>query len=182
MQSYINLMNTGQSKVLPGKKIHITSYEIAKKLAPQFLPSGIKIAICDESHYLKSHKSKRSEALVPILTRMKRLILLSGTPMLARPIELFNSLKMLRPDIFNNLFTFVNRYCDPKEGPFGPDWSGAAHTKELHYILEDKIMIRRLKKQVLAELPPKLRQKVPVTTDTKIVRQIAHILQRNLSD
>jgi len=146
MAAYISLMNTGASKVLPGKKIHITSYEIATKLAPQFLPSGINTAICDESHYLKSHKSKRSEALVPILTRMKRLILLSGTPMLARPIELFNSLKMLRPDVFNNLFTFVNRYCDPKEGPYGPDWSGAAHTKELHYVLEDKIMIRRLKR------------------------------------
>ncbi len=102
--------------------------------------------------------------------------------MLARPIELFNPLKMLRPDIFNNLFTFVNRYCDPKEGQYGPDWSGAAHTKELHYILEEKIMIRRLKKNVLSELPPKLRQKVPVATDSKIVRQIAHILKRNLSD
>jgi SWI/SNF-related matrix-associated actin-dependent regulator 1 of chromatin subfamily A len=34
MAAYINVMNTGQSKVLPGKKIHITSYEIATKLAP----------------------------------------------------------------------------------------------------------------------------------------------------
>ena len=42
--------------------------------------------------------------------------------------------------------------------------------KELHYVLEDKIMIRRLKKNVLSELPPKLRQKVPVATDIKIVR------------
>ena len=88
---------------------------------------------------------------MPILTRMKRLILLSGTPMLARPVELFNSLKMLRPDVFKDFFEYVNRYCDPKEGAFGPDYSGAAHTKELHYILEDKVMIRRLKKNVLSE-------------------------------
>lgn len=64
----------------------------------------------------------------------------------------------------------MNRYCDPKEGQYGSDYSGAAHTKELHYILEDKIMIRRLKKHVLSELPPKLRQKIVVSTDSKIVR------------
>ena len=118
--------------------------------------------ICDGSHYLKSHSSKRSQSLVPILTRMKRLLLLSGTPMLARPVELFNSLKMLRPDIFNDFFAFVNRYCDPKEGQYGADYSGATNTGELHYLLSEKMMIRRLKKQVLTQLPPKLRQKVPV--------------------
>jgi SWI/SNF-related matrix-associated actin-dependent regulator 1 of chromatin subfamily A len=51
----------------------------------------------------------------------------------------------------------VNRYCDPKEGPYGWEYAGAAHTKELHFLLENKIMIRRLKKNVLNELPPKLR-------------------------
>ena len=78
---------------------------------------------------------------------MKRLMLLSGTPMLARPVELYNSLRLLRPDVFNDYFAFVNRYCDPKDNPYGgKDYSGAAHTTELHYLLEDKIMIRRLKK------------------------------------
>ena len=140
------------------------------------------MAICDEAHYLKGHNSKRSQSLVPVLTRIKRLILLSGTPMLARPVELFNCLKMLRPDIFTNFFEYVNRYCDPKEGPYGNDYSGASHTKELHHILEDKIMIRRLKKTVLSELPPKLRQKIAVSTDSKVVRQISHILKRNLNN
>jgi hypothetical protein len=43
-------------------------------------------------------------------------------------------------------------------------------------------MIRRLKKNVLNELPPKLRQKIPVSTDSKVVRQISHILKRNLNN
>jgi len=148
------------------------SYEIATKLYYQFLKRGIKVAICDEAHYLKSNTSKRSQSLVPILTRMKRLILLSGTPMLARPVELFNSLRMLRPDIFNDFHKFVNRYCDPKEGLYGKDFSGAAHSRELHYVLEDKIMIRRLKKNVLKDLPPKIRTKITVECDSKILRQI----------
>jgi SWI/SNF-related matrix-associated actin-dependent regulator 1 of chromatin subfamily A len=77
--------------------------------------------------------------------------------MLARPSELFNLLKMLRPDIFNSFYEYANRYCNPKEGPYGMDYSGAANTRELHYMLEGKVMIRRLKKDVLKELPPKIR-------------------------
>lgn len=94
---------------------------------------------------------------MPVLSRSKRLILLSGTPMLARPCELFNLLRMLRPDIFGNFFDFGNRYCNPKEGPYGMDYSGASNTRELHYLLDNKIMIRRLKKDVLKDLPPKMR-------------------------
>jgi len=88
---------------------------------------------------------------------MKRLLLLSGTPILARPCELFNLLRMLRPDIFNNFFQFADRYCNPKETQYGMDYSGAANIRELHYLLENKIMVRRLKKDVLKELPPKIR-------------------------
>jgi len=88
---------------------------------------------------------------------MKRLMLLSGTPMLARPIEMFNHLRMLRPDIFNNYFSFADRYCDPKEGAYGKDYSGSSNVRELHLSLAKRLMIRRLKKDVLKDLPPKLR-------------------------
>ena len=113
---------------------------------------------------------------------MKRLILLSGTPILARPVELYTSLQMLRPDIFNNFYNYTHRYCDPVEGKYGMDYTGADHTKELHYLLMDKIMIRRLKKHVLSELPPKLRQKVIVTTNPKVLRDITMILDRDFKD
>jgi len=129
--------------------IHIMSYEIATKLSYLFL-KVCRTAILDEAHYLKSNSSKRSQNLIPVLTRMKRLMLLSGTPMLARPVELYNSLRLLRPDIFNDYNSFVNRYCDPKDNPYGgKDTSGAANIQELHYLLAEKVMIRRLKKDVL---------------------------------
>jgi SNF2 family DNA or RNA helicase len=43
-------------------------------------------------------------------------------------------------------------------------------------------MIRRLKKDVLKQLPPKIRTKVNVATDSKIRRQIAFILKRDLNN
>ena len=39
--------------------------------------------------------------------------------------------------------------------------SGASNLDELQSILRDKVMIRRLKKDVLTQLPPKQRQRIP---------------------
>jgi SNF2 family DNA or RNA helicase len=64
------------------------------------------MAIADEVHYLKSQKSKRSKLLLPIFQNSKRCILISGTPILARPEEAFNILSILRPDIFTSFNEF----------------------------------------------------------------------------
>ncbi len=98
--------------------------------------------------------------LIPILKRFKRVLLLTGTPMLGRPAELFNLLKVLRPDLFNYFMEFGLRYTQPKQSTYGVDWTGSSNTRELHLLLEKSMMIRRLKSEVLQELPAKRRQKV----------------------
>ena len=60
----------------------------------------IKIVITDEAHFLKSYNSRRSKAILPFLKARKHVILLTGTPILAKPKELFNLLSIIRPDIF----------------------------------------------------------------------------------
>ena len=72
-----------------------------------------KVAIVDEAHSLKSYSSQRSLALVPILQNIKRIFLLTGTPVLSRPSEVFNILSIIRPDIFKTFWSFGDRYCDP---------------------------------------------------------------------
>jgi SWI/SNF-related matrix-associated actin-dependent regulator of chromatin subfamily A-like protein 1 len=49
------------------------------------------------------------------------------------------------------------------------DYSGVSNLRELHFLLEGKIMIRRLKKDVLKELPPKIRQKITVKCNKQIL-------------
>ena len=85
---------------------------------------NFKVVIVDEAHYLKSRESKRSQHLLPIIMRCKRIMLLSGTPMLGRPNEIYNLLKILRPDVFRSFKEFGTRYCNPKETIFGVDWTG----------------------------------------------------------
>jgi SWI/SNF-related matrix-associated actin-dependent regulator 1 of chromatin subfamily A len=71
-----------------------------------------------------------------VLMKSKRILLLSGTPILARPIEIYNLVRILRPDIFHSFKSFGMRYCNPKDSHFGVDWSGSINKRELHYLLE----------------------------------------------
>ena len=73
---------------------------------------------------------------------------------------MYTLLSILRPDVFNNFFEFGNRYCDPKQlsnKSYCILYDGCSNTKELNYILNRNLMIRRLKKDVLTELPSKTR-------------------------
>ena len=58
------------------------------------------------------------------------------------------------------------------------DYEGASNTKELHHMLSRNLMIRRLKKDVLKELPSKRRQKFSVQVDPKVVKEIQAILSK----
>jgi SWI/SNF-related matrix-associated actin-dependent regulator 1 of chromatin subfamily A len=52
---------------------------------------------------------------------------------------------------------FGVRYCEGKQDRFGWNFSGSCHLEELRVILDEKIMIRRLKANVLDQLPTKMR-------------------------
>jgi SNF2 family DNA or RNA helicase len=65
----------------------------------------------DESHFLKSGKAKRTLALLPLLQSAARTILLSGTPALSRPAELFTQIQAVSPKLFANFAQYGKRYC-----------------------------------------------------------------------
>uniref|UniRef100_A0A803M5D1 SWI/SNF-related matrix-associated actin-dependent regulator of chromatin subfamily A-like protein 1 n=1 Tax=Chenopodium quinoa TaxID=63459 RepID=A0A803M5D1_CHEQI len=96
-------------------------------------------------------------------------ILLSGTPALSRPIELFKQLESLYPSVYKNVHDYGNRYC--RGGVFGL-YQGSSNHEELHNLMKATLMIRRLKKDVLYELPVKRRQQVFLDLAEKDLRQI----------
>ena len=170
----IQIFKSGKDLFKCGEKFYIMSYDLTIKLEQKIKDKNFNFIIADEAHYLKSPEAKRTKCLLPIIQRSKRVLLLTGTPILSRPVELYPLLTMLRPDLFHNFNIFGYRYCDPKKNFFGTDWTGSSCAKELNYILKN-IMIRRLKKDVINQLPPKKRQKVEIPTDSKIIKQIAAI-------
>lgn len=89
---------------------------------------------------------------------MKRIILLSGTPALSRPNELFTQLCLIDDKFFGDFFEYSKRYCDGKTTNFGWDSSGKSNLAELEIVLSKKFMIRRTKNDVLQSLPSKTRE------------------------
>eukprot|EP00960_Hanusia_phi_P032149 749710-Hanusia_phi.AAC.2 len=140
--------------------VTVISYDLFCKFAPEISAMNFKVMIADESHYLKNPNAKRSKTILPYIRSARRAILLTGTPALSRPVELFNLLNSLHPRLFNNFLEFAHRYCDARQGPFGLETSGASNLEELHVLLDQHSMVRRLKKDVLTQLPSKRRQKI----------------------
>uniref|UniRef100_A0A3B3SKA1 Zinc finger RANBP2-type containing 3 n=1 Tax=Paramormyrops kingsleyae TaxID=1676925 RepID=A0A3B3SKA1_9TELE len=122
------------------------------------------VVLVDESHYLKSRQAARTRLLVPLIRKAQRALLLTGTPALGRPEELFMQIDALYPRQFGTWSEYAKQYCNAHYRFFGSrrqwDCRGASHLDELHRRLAE-VMIRRLKAQVLTQLPPKIRQRIP---------------------
>jgi len=119
------------------------------------------LVIVDEAHYVKENKSKRTKIVLQICKLIKRVILLSGTLMPNRPKELITPITAIgKIDQFGSAWDFLNRYCNPTFNSFGNgktfiNYDGAANIPELKSKI-DKFMIRRLKTEVLNDLPDKM--------------------------
>ncbi|KQK15029.1 SWI/SNF-related matrix-associated actin-dependent regulator of chromatin subfamily A-like protein 1 [Brachypodium distachyon] len=148
---------------------NVISYDVIPKIQSTLLDLDFKIVIADESHFLKNAQAKRTIASLPVLQKAQYVVLLSGTPALSRPIELFTQLQALYPNVYKNVNEYGNRYC--KGGFFGM-YQGASNHEELHNLMKATVMIRRLKKDVLSELPVKRRQQVFLDLSEKEMKHI----------
>jgi len=144
------------------EKIIIINYDILHDWLSVLKIANPKLVILDEMHYIKSNSTKRTKATKLLTKGVDHVIALSGTPIINRPIEAFNTLKILNPDLFPDYWNFTRRYCNRKHNGFGWDVSGHANERELHQKLVSTLMIRRLKKDVLKELPDKIYSHIPI--------------------
>ncbi|KAM6349120.1 SWI/SNF-related matrix-associated actin-dependent regulator of chromatin subfamily A-like protein 1 isoform 2-T4 [Alca torda] len=129
-------------------------------------PSSVRFTWAeDESHFLKNMKTARCRAAMPLLKAARRVILLSGTPAMSRPAELYTQIAAVQPAFFPQFHSFGLRYCDAKKMPWGWDYSGSSNLTELKILLKESIMIRRLKSDVLSQLPAKQRKMVVVAPE-----------------
>ncbi|GFH58462.1 hypothetical protein CTEN210_14938 [Chaetoceros tenuissimus] len=157
--SEINVMISSSDPMLkPNTRVVVLSYGLVANLAKKELltPGSFKCVIVDESHMLKNKKSKRTMSVMPLLKSAKRVVMLSGTPAFSRPQELFPQLNALGEhkgwwadeEEFNSKYT-VDKYSDPSFA-------------ELHTLLTSTVMIRRLKNDILKDMPSKLRENVHI--------------------
>ena len=135
---------------------------MVQRLRSDLLRRAWGLVIVDESHTLRTPMS-RSEALqtstiVKLLQGVARVVLLSGTPSPTRPLDLFLQCHTLKPGLLGrDKYDFIRSYCHVQRQPyFSVGRCKRAH--ELNLLLCENVMIRRLKIDVMKELPPKVKK------------------------
>lgn len=163
---------------------YIANYDIAdrERVEKEILAYMPTTLIMDEAHYIKNGTAIRSKAAVKYAKLATNVFLLTGTPILNRPIELFNLLKAIDHPIAASKsawFSYARRYCggfmrefwrnvrDPRTGQYERrkvqflDTSGATHLDELAQKLGE-VYLRRTKEILGDKLPQKIIDNVPV--------------------
>jgi len=144
----------GRSAVALQADITILNYENVAAHRAALTRIGPRALVVDESHYVKNPQAKRTravrrlaESVVPDGLRLA----LSGTPVLNRADELVSQLRVIgRLEEFGSGAQFARRF------------RGELSEERLHWHLRRSCFVRRLKSEVLPQLPAKRQVVVPV--------------------
>jgi SWI/SNF-related matrix-associated actin-dependent regulator 1 of chromatin subfamily A len=180
----IHVIKKGSQK--PKGIVTICSYDYCfkrKEWLSQYL--GVRgLLIVDEAHAMKNSETNRGAALIELSHAAKRSILISGTPFLNRPIEIWSLLYALNPlhEKWREYNTFAEKYCEGKLIKMNNktifDVSGASNMEEFHDLIRDELMVRRLKTDdgVLDQLPEKRRVTQYLEPDKNFSKDLAKIV------
>ena len=154
---------------------YITNYERVDKYLDDMKAKDWDCVILDECHMVKNPNAKRTAATLSL--RGKKKIALSGTPLENRPIELWPILSWLGINRALSYDAFGRQYCGgylrkqfykdrsgKARSRFIKDYSGASNLDGLRALMGSRT-VRRLKKDVLTQLPPKTRTIIPIIAD-----------------
>ena len=167
--SSIQSIDSGKDVIEPGKEFYIVNYDLLRKHEQGLLDIGASVVILDEATYVKERKSQRTKATLKIAKNSPHVLALSGTPILNKPIEFFNILNLIAPKVFKSQWQFGHQFCGMEHNVYGFSYSGATNTELLNFLLKS-IMIRRDKREVLKDLPPKRREFKYIGIPNKIIR------------
>ena len=170
---------------VPGRDeadVVIVNYDRLAKLSQSLYSERWALVVYDEAHYLKSPDAARTRAAYGEDGRSgiaaKKYVLLTGTPIMNRPIELWTHLKRFCSDHLGaDWMAYAARYCAAQRrkvarGKFVWDVTGASNTEELGAVLRATIMVRRTKADVLDQLPSKRRRLLALAPDTAQAKRL----------
>lgn len=113
--SYIKNSNDSPHVLVIGYEMFVRNPEAAR---------GREMLVCDEAHYCANPQTARTKAVFQLARRVKRLVLLTGTPMKNRPSDLYCLIKMVQTDTaftekFRTYSMFQNYFMNSKVERFG---------------------------------------------------------------
>jgi hypothetical protein len=156
---------SGRSAVPPRADLTIVNYEIVADHRSALLRARPRALVLDESHYCKNPRAKRTKAvrqLADALPDDGLKLALSGTPVTNGPAEIVPQLRILgRLEEFGSGARLERRF------------KGNGGEERLHWHLRRSCFVRRLKKDVLPQLPAKRRVVVPVALTNETEYRLA---------
>ena len=150
---------SGTGKAIPKADITVLNYEIVHAHRERLHISRPKALVLDESHYVKNPAAKRTRAVRKLAENLPEGALklcLTGTPVMNHPDELISQLRIIgRLEEFGSGARFKRRF------------QGAGAEERIHWHLRRTCFVRRLKKDVLPQLPEKRQVIVPVALENE---------------
>jgi SWI/SNF-related matrix-associated actin-dependent regulator of chromatin subfamily A-like protein 1 len=150
---------SGTSVTSAEADITVINYEIVHAHRVRLALRKPRALVLDESHYVKNPRAKRSQAvrrLAEALPADALRLALTGTPVMNHPDELISQLRILgRLSEFGSGARFSRRF------------QGAGAEERIHWHLRRTCFVRRLKADVLPQLPAKRQVVLPVALDNE---------------
>ena len=120
--------------------------------------SEFELVVLDEAHMVSNAQAQRTKIINSYVKTIKRVWLLTGTPMTSRPMNYYNLLNIIESPVAQNWMAYAIRYCQGYQFTAGNRkvWNvtGASNLEELRDRTSKQIL-RRLKEEVL-DLPDKI--------------------------
>jgi len=138
------------------KKVDIilTTYGTIRNDIENLLEHKFDLLILDESQNIKNINSQTTKAV--LLLNAKKRVALSGTPIENNLLELYSLFRFLNPEMFGSVQRFTNSYILPIQ-----KYSDTSTIEELKKKIYP-FLLRRVKKEVLEDLPDKIEKLVYV--------------------
>lgn len=139
----------------------ITSYESVRNDIAELSRLNFLYVVLDEGHVIKNPKTKLTQAVKQL--RAQHRLLLSGTPIQNNVLELWSLFDFLMPGFLGSERVFNDRFSKPiladRDGKATPkEREAAAAALEALHKQVLPFLLRRLKEDVLKDLPPKIIQ------------------------
>jgi superfamily II DNA or RNA helicase len=135
---------------IPGHDLIITSYSLLRRDAEQYGGIEFDTIVLDEAQHIKNRQTQNAQAVKA--TRARHRLVLTGTPLENSVLDLWSIFDFLMPGYLGSAGDFRERY----EVAIARDKNSAAQERLARRVRP--FMLRRLKRDVAAELPEKLEQ------------------------
>ena len=149
-------------------------HDIKDKDNSLFSQSNFELVILDEAHMISNSQAQRTKIINNFVKQIKRVWLLTGTPMTSRPMNYYNLLSIIESPVAQNWMAYAIRYCQGYQFRAGNRkvWNvtGASNLEELRDRTSKQIL-RRLKEDVL-DLPDKIITPVYLRTTSKEYKEL----------